>query len=873
MRATKPAAPLRRPRWAFLAAALLAAMIASVGQGSGAVTLAGDPGLGGFQRVTHRDIAEVLRGPLRELARTTSSGAERVALSSHLVVGRGRSTTEIAVTVRLDGAAAALAPEVIAAGARIAHLGDRVIEAYVAPDRLAALAGLPGVRSIRPILRRPSETYVSPAVALHGASAWQASGLTGAGIKVGIIDGGFQGLAARLGTELPATVHVQCYTAVGAPSSRPADCENGETHGTAVAETIVDMAPGAALYLASPISPLDQQQSIAWMLANGVRIINASWSSGFLFDGPGDGSSPYTDTTYAAVDQATAGGALWVNSAGNDGESGWTGGWTDVNANGWLEWAGGDERNSITLAAGASATIAIRWADPWGASANDYDLALFSGSTLVASSEDVQAGAGDPYEFLEYRAPVAGTYDIEVVRVSGAPTTRLQLLVHDWSLKYQVATGTLPAPADSANPGMVSVGAVDVSSPTTIEPYSSRGPTLDGRVKPDLVAADCAPTTIDPRFCGTSESAPFVSGAGAQILEANPSLTPAQLADWLRGHAVALGSPVPNGTFGWGRLDLGPAPAPAALAFVWPPTGALAGDPLTGQPTIRLVDASGLTVSAGPASSAPVTISLATNSTGATLSCPDGLSRAGLAGVAYFAGCSIDQPGVGYTIQAQTAGLPPIVSSAFDILAAGSALPLTLGVIPNTVTAGASVSLAGTFGPAPATAGRPLDFLFSLNGLDWVPAASGSADVNGQSVVSVTPNATGWYRVFFPGTADLAAATSYPVRLSVRQSIALAASVRPPRAIRRATSVTFTSTVRPAVAGLPRASVQYVVFRRVNGSWVRYRRIYVTADANGRAKLAWRFTIPGKWYVRSMARATPYAGASAWSSIARYDVR
>jgi hypothetical protein len=665
---------------------------------------------------------------------------------------------------------------------------------------------------------------------------------------------------------------------MGSFTTNLADCTNGETHGTAVAEAIFDMAPGVDLYVADPISSLDQQRAVTWMTGEGIRIINASFFSGLIFEGPGDGTSPYGDSLYALVDQAVAAGALWVNAAGNAGDSGWTGAWTDADNNGRLEFAPGVEVDSMTLAAGADVTVAIRWADPWGASANNYDLELYSGSTLVASSTDVQAGAGDPFEVIEYLAPTAGTYDIAIRRVSGAPTARMQLLVgtsDDVKLTHQVAEGTLPTPADGANPGMLAVGAVMLDRPTEIEPYSSRGPTLDGRTKPDLVAADCARTTIENQFCGTSEAAPFVTGAAAQVLQARPTLTPAQLAEWLRSHALPLGSPVPNSTFGAGRLDLGPLPfQPAAnLAFAWPTTGAVAGAPLTGQPAVTVVDSTGLVIGTGPGSTSSVSLSLAANPTGATLSCTDGLTSAAAAGVASFAGCAIDRPGTGYAIRAEAAGLPPVSSAPFDILAVGSALPLTLTASPSTITRGGAAALTAQFAPTPATADRSLEVERSFDGLHWSSTGSQVTDAAGALLVSARPTVTGWYRVRFAGGVDLPAATSYPVRVIVRLSIVLTASVRPSRTIARRTAVTFTSTVRPAGAGLPRATVVYVVYRRVGTSWVVYRRLSVTADASGRARLTWRFSVAGSWYVRSSARATSSNGTSAWSAISRYDVR
>ena len=206
----------------------------------------------------------------------------------------------IAVSIELGTpAGAAMIDALAAAGARVVNVAGRTAEAYLSPDGLAALARLDDVRAIRPIRRDAAAGYVSPAVTLHGSSRWQAAGLTGAGVKVGIIDGGFAGMAARLGTELPARVTARCYTSVGSFSTDPGDCDNGEPHGTAVAEAIFDMAPGIELYVPIPISRLDEQRVITWMTDNGVRIINASFYSGQIFEGPGDGTSPYDTSLYA----------------------------------------------------------------------------------------------------------------------------------------------------------------------------------------------------------------------------------------------------------------------------------------------------------------------------------------------------------------------------------------------------------------------------------------------------------------------------------------------------------------------------------------------------------------------------------------------
>lgn len=124
------------------------------------------------------------------------------------------------------------------------------------------------------------------------------------------------------------------------------------------------------------------------------------------------------------------------------------------------------------------------------------------------------------------------------------------------------AAKTLGAPADAV--GVLAVGAVDLD--LQLADFSSRGPTSDGRIKPDVLApgvkiwvADAGDVTSFMLMGGTSASTPFVAGVAALLLEASPETVPAALAETLRSTAAAHAMPDMAG--GWGLVDASEAHA------------------------------------------------------------------------------------------------------------------------------------------------------------------------------------------------------------------------------------------------------------------------------------------------------------------------
>ncbi|HHI04353.1 MAG TPA: hypothetical protein ENL45_02295, partial [Candidatus Woesearchaeota archaeon] len=115
-------------------------------------------------------------------------------------------------------------------------------------------------------------------------------------------------------------------------------------------------------------------------------------------------------------------------------------------------------------------------------------------------------------------------------------------------------SGTITSPGCSKKG--ITVGAVDDND--NVPSWSSRGPTDDGRVKPDLVAPGVGITSTwkDNSFkslSGTSMSTPHVSGVAALLLEADPSLKPDEVKEALKTTALDLG--LDENTQGAGRVD------------------------------------------------------------------------------------------------------------------------------------------------------------------------------------------------------------------------------------------------------------------------------------------------------------------------------
>lgn len=121
---------------------------------------------------------------------------------------------------------------------------------------------------------------------------------------------------------------------------------------------------------------------------------------------------------------------------------------------------------------------------------------------------------------------------------------------------YNATRNTLVAPADGDS--VIAVGAVTSSGSRAY--FSSVGNTVDGRIKPDVMAMGSGVRVASPysdngytSASGTSFSCPLAAGVAALILSENPNLTPMQVREAMRQTANNVSNP--NREYGWGILN------------------------------------------------------------------------------------------------------------------------------------------------------------------------------------------------------------------------------------------------------------------------------------------------------------------------------
>jgi subtilisin family serine protease len=546
-----------------------------------------------------------LAGPLRDIAAMDRAGRLSPADPFAKLVGV-RGDGRVLVDILFTRPAAGEIGNLTRLGARLHRQSDVRAEAIVPVSRLVDVACLPNVAQVcvpdRPVPLQIGPT-VSEGVQLTNALSLQVSGITGLGVSVAIIDEGFLDYDTA---ELPPNVVTRSFRSDGVI--------NGiSDHGTAVAEIVADMAPNVSMYLLAVGTSMDVESALQYCIQNDIDIANISL--GFLA-GPFDGLAALDK----AVNRARLAGVLPVVSSGNFAQRHWAGDYVDADGDSLMEFASQDEGATITTTvANEQVQAYLSWfetASAQGTRADltdrDYDIELVDPTgVIIASSAVTQNGNDPPTETLLAIAPTAGSYDLRVraksANISTGPTDHFQFFVwtQDLESTLQVPETSLSVPGTAA--GALSVGATravaTLPAPImnypvdTLEPFSSQGPTVDGRQKPEMSGPDYVQTStsLNP-FPGTSAAAPHVAGGAALLKSEDQTRTPDELVDVLVRQLAAaqnLVSPIKlidgkNASIdeaGAGRLSLrsGLDTKPPSISITFPLNGTTI---TTAQPTV-----------------------------------------------------------------------------------------------------------------------------------------------------------------------------------------------------------------------------------------------------------------------------------------------
>ncbi|MFB6228338.1 MAG: S8 family serine peptidase [Halobacteriales archaeon] len=422
-------------------------------------------------------------------------------------------------------------------GTVTSRFGDS-IDAALPPGAVERIAGSPAVASIgrpAPVVSAHQGSVVSEGLSnVNVSDELHASGVNGSNVTVAVVDTGFDVNNDEIDH------HVAGFRDFEGDGM---DNASG-LHGTAVAEIVVDTAPNVSLLLYEVETSTGMGAAIDHITRNTSADV-ASMSLGLL-TGPFDGTSRID----GAIENSVANGTTWFVSAGNyaDGQH-YNQTWQDGDGDGWMDVSG--SRSTIEVDADGGSDVYVSWSGD-DASSQDYDVYLNDSGEVIDVSNTTQNGSQRPTETVG--ANESGNFTLAIEEVDAKGVADFDLFTTEGTTLHPSTAArsvTRPATGESA----IAVGAVG-DTDNDLEAFSSRGPTVDGRTKPELVGPDGVETSTYGGFSGTSAAAPHAAGVAALVIDSvNKSIGPARLRRSLTESATPLADEIPNNRTGYGLVN------------------------------------------------------------------------------------------------------------------------------------------------------------------------------------------------------------------------------------------------------------------------------------------------------------------------------
>ena len=385
--------------------------------------------------------------------------------------------------------------------------------------------------------------------------------VTGAGVKVGVISDGANNASQSQDTgDLPAdiTFFGTCSTADGTTCNE----------GTAMMEIIYDLAPGVTLAMGAVSTSLAFIQRVNDLVA---------WGADVIVDDLGVFGQPYFEdgTVAEAYADALAAGVVMVSAAGNSAEGHYQASYVNhgsltldgIEYSRPHSFGAGDATMNFTVSEGETALVYLQWTNPFGQSADDYDLYILDETGVrVTSSDGPQTGTQDPFEAASVPCTSAGgcTFQVLVDQWLGTTQTIELFILSGTPSEYNLAADSIFG--HPAVPGVIGTGAIDASNSgnLTIESFSSRGPSTIAfpnaqvRATPAVTAIDGVSVTgaggFPSTFFGTSAAARN-GGRGRADPRVRSEPNPSEVASLIENTSADRGTAGYDNTYGYGLVD------------------------------------------------------------------------------------------------------------------------------------------------------------------------------------------------------------------------------------------------------------------------------------------------------------------------------